>query len=73
MESKVEAIMALSALLQGPFEIGSHILSRTGVLEMIMAMAESDNAMHVVSKLYVIRSYQRGCDFPCYSQGFLCQ
>ena len=48
MESKVEAVMALAALLQGPFEIGNSILGRTGVLEMILAMADSDNAMHVV-------------------------
>lgn len=46
-ESKIEAVMALACLLQGPFEIGNYVLGRTGVLEMILAMADSDNAMHV--------------------------
>lgn len=46
-ESKLEAIMCIAALLQGPFEVGSKCLSRTGVLEIILAMADSSNAMHV--------------------------
>lgn len=35
--------------LQGPYEIGNYVLGRTGVLEMTLAMADSDNAMQVVS------------------------
>jgi len=47
MESKVEAVMALAALLQGPFEVGNAILGKPGVLEIILALADSENAMHV--------------------------
>lgn len=49
LESKLEAVMAMSALLQGAYEVGGAVLGREGVLEMILAMADSGNAIHVVS------------------------
>ncbi|KAK2185884.1 hypothetical protein NP493_219g00021 [Ridgeia piscesae] len=46
MESKLEAIMALTALLQGPLEVGNVILAREGVLEILLAMADSGDIIH---------------------------
>ena len=48
MESKLEAVMALTALLQGPFEEGNRVLGKEGVLEIILAMADSNDAIHTV-------------------------
>lgn len=48
MESKIEAIMALAALLQGPNEVGNSILGKQGCLELIIALADSGNAVHIV-------------------------
>ncbi|CAH1772776.1 unnamed protein product [Owenia fusiformis] len=45
IESQVEAVKAVTALLQGPFDIGNHILSREGVLEIMLAMAGSENTL----------------------------
>lgn len=47
MESKLEAVMALAALLQGPSGVGNSILAREGMLDMIIAMADSGSAIHV--------------------------
>ncbi len=49
LESKLEAVMALTALLQGPFDVGNRILGKEGVLEIILAMADSNDAIHTVS------------------------
>ena len=49
MESKLEAIMGLTALLQGPVEVGNAILAREGVLEILLAMADSGDIIHTVS------------------------
>ena len=49
MESKLEAVMALTALLQGPFDEGNRVLGKEGVLEIILAMADSNDAIHTVS------------------------
>lgn len=47
MESKLEAVMALAALLQGPSRVGNGVLAREGMLDMIIAMADSGSAVHV--------------------------
>ncbi|CAD5124204.1 DgyrCDS12504 [Dimorphilus gyrociliatus] len=41
MESKLQALLTLAALLQGPYEVGNHILGRKGVIELILALADS--------------------------------
>ena len=48
IESKLEAIMAMSALLQGPIEVGNMILAREGVIEILLAMTEGGDTIHVV-------------------------
>ncbi|KAK3087864.1 hypothetical protein FSP39_011661 [Pinctada imbricata] len=45
-ESKVEAIKAISTLLQGPFEVGNVILGFEGVTQIMLALANSTNSMH---------------------------
>ena len=53
MDSKLEAIMALTALLQGPLEVGNVILAREGVLEILLTMADSGDIIHTVGRLFV--------------------
>ncbi|KAL5014688.1 hypothetical protein ScPMuIL_008958 [Solemya velum] len=45
-ESKVEAIKAVSTLLQGPFEVGNMIMGFEGVSQVMMALANSANSEH---------------------------
>ena len=47
-ESKLEAVMALAALLQGPYEVGNNILAGGGIVELRLAMADSGNAIYTV-------------------------
>lgn len=47
MDSKLEAVLALAALLQGAPKVGNSILSREGVLDIILAMADSGDAIYV--------------------------
>ncbi len=62
MESKLEAVMALTALLQGPFDEGNRVLGKEGVLEIILAMADSNDAIHTVSAANggVVNAVKRG-------------
>ncbi|WAR16167.1 UN45B-like protein [Mya arenaria] len=46
LDSKVEAVRAISMLLQGPFEIGNMILGFEGVTQIMLALAQSDRIMH---------------------------
>ncbi|XP_060594947.1 protein unc-45 homolog B-like [Ruditapes philippinarum] len=46
LDSKVEAVRAISMLLQGPFEIGNMILGFEGVNGIMLALAQSDRAIH---------------------------
>ena len=48
-ESKLEAVMAIAALLQGPYEVGNNILAREGVVEIMLAMADSGSAIYTVT------------------------
>lgn len=41
-ESKVRVTVALTSLLTGPLDVGNSMLSKEGVLQMILAMAQSD-------------------------------
>ncbi|XP_055959152.1 protein unc-45 homolog B isoform X2 [Patella vulgata] len=46
LESKVEAIEAISTLLQGPYEVGNMILGTEGVVQLMFALANSETALH---------------------------
>ncbi|XP_041361777.1 protein unc-45 homolog B-like [Gigantopelta aegis] len=46
MESKIEAIEAISTLLQGPFDVGNMILGTEGVVQIMFALANSENRLH---------------------------
>lgn len=43
IESKVRLTAAITALLRGPLDVGNTIISKEGILEMILAMANSDD------------------------------
>ena len=45
IESKVRVVVALTTLLLGPLDIGNTILSREGILEMILVMAGTDDIL----------------------------
>ncbi|XP_033727362.1 LOW QUALITY PROTEIN: protein unc-45 homolog A-like [Pecten maximus] len=45
-ESKIEALKAISTLLQGPYEVGSMILGFEGVTKIMFALADSNNVLH---------------------------
>lgn len=46
LEANMEALVALSALLQGPYEVGNKMLSKEGVMEVMVAMASSKVTLH---------------------------
>ncbi|XP_022088916.1 protein unc-45 homolog B-like [Acanthaster planci] len=46
MESNMEAITAITALLQGPFDVGNGLIGREGVVEVMVAMAGSYDVLH---------------------------
>ncbi|XP_070534226.1 protein unc-45 homolog B-like [Ptychodera flava] len=57
MESNMEAITAISALLQGPYDVGNDMLTREGVLEVMVAMAGSkDERLQVIATEAIIHS-----------------
>ncbi|VVC29343.1 Tetratricopeptide repeat,Armadillo-like helical,Armadillo-type fold,Tetratricopeptide repeat- [Cinara cedri] len=43
IESKVRAVSTISVLLLGPIDVGNSIISRDGIIEMILAMATTDD------------------------------
>lgn len=45
IENKVRATTTITALLQGPIEIGNYCLAQKGVVEMMLAMAQSDDEL----------------------------
>ena len=48
MESNMEAVAAITALLQGPFDVGNGLIGREGVVEVMVAMAGSYDVLHQV-------------------------
>ncbi|XP_072022397.1 LOW QUALITY PROTEIN: protein unc-45 homolog B-like [Amphiura filiformis] len=46
MESNMEALTAISALLQGPYDVGQELLSKEGVMQVMVAMAASPEPLH---------------------------
>lgn len=49
MESKVRVVVAVTTLLLGPLDVGSGIVSKEGILEMILVMASSGNFLEQVN------------------------
>ncbi|XP_017140479.1 protein unc-45 homolog B [Drosophila miranda] len=45
MESKVRVIVTITALLSGPLDVGNQIIAREGILQMILAMATTDDEL----------------------------
>ena len=57
MESNMEALTAISALLQGPYEVGTDLLNKEGVMQVMVAMAASQDTLHQVRiALYRLKS-----------------
>lgn len=48
MESKIRVVVAVTTLLLGPLDVGSGIVSKEGVLEMILVMANSGDFLQQV-------------------------
>ncbi|XP_033096200.1 protein unc-45 homolog B-like isoform X2 [Anneissia japonica] len=46
LESNLEAIQAISALLQGPYDVGHYLIGQSGVIEVMIAMATSADPLH---------------------------
>nr|XP_054754346.1 protein unc-45 homolog B-like [Lytechinus pictus] len=46
METNMEVLTAISSLLQGPTEVGQKLLGREGVLQVMIAMAASNDVIH---------------------------
>ena len=53
-DSKLDAIVALSTLLQGPTELGNSVLAKPGIMDMLLALAESKEIAHQVSQYLII-------------------
>ncbi|XP_064482252.1 protein unc-45 homolog B-like [Ornithodoros turicata] len=45
IESKIRVASAITALLMGPLDVGNHCLAGRGVVEMMLAMANSDDEL----------------------------
>ncbi|XP_067935381.1 protein unc-45 homolog B-like isoform X2 [Watersipora subatra] len=45
-DSKLDAIVALSTLLQGPTELGNSVLAKPGIMDMLLALAGSKEIAH---------------------------
>ncbi|XP_042221331.1 protein unc-45 homolog B-like [Homarus americanus] len=45
LEHKVRVAVAISTLLLGPLDVGSHLIAREGILEMLLVMANSDDLL----------------------------
>ncbi|XP_050441733.1 protein unc-45 homolog A [Adelges cooleyi] len=43
IESKVRAVSTITVLLMGPIDVGNSIIARDGIIEMILAMATTDD------------------------------
>ena len=47
-DSKLDAVVALSCLLQGPSELGNSVLGKPGIMDMLLALADSKEIDHQV-------------------------
>ncbi|CAD0204481.1 unnamed protein product [Chrysodeixis includens] len=45
LESKVRITVAITSLLRGPLDVGNYIISKEGILEMILVMAQTEDPL----------------------------
>lgn len=45
LESKVRVTVAITSLLRGPLDVGNYIISKEGIIEMILVMAQTEDAL----------------------------
>ncbi|XP_026754995.1 protein unc-45 homolog B [Galleria mellonella] len=45
LESKVRVTVAITSLLRGPLDVGNYVISKEGILEMILVMAQTDDPL----------------------------
>lgn len=45
LESKVRVTVAITSLLRGPLDVGNAIISKEGIMEMILVMAQTDDPL----------------------------
>ena len=45
IESKIRAVLVITCLLNGPIEVGNQCLSKQGIVEMMLAMASSEDEL----------------------------
>ncbi|KAJ0173002.1 hypothetical protein K1T71_011178 [Dendrolimus kikuchii] len=45
LESKVRVTVAITSLLRGPLDVGNYVISKEGILEMILVMAQTEDQL----------------------------
>ncbi|XP_059052848.1 protein unc-45 homolog B [Achroia grisella] len=45
LESKVRVTVAITSLLRGPLDVGNYVISKEGILEMILVMAQTEDLL----------------------------
>lgn len=45
LESKVRVTVAITSLLRGPLDVGNYVISKEGILEMILVMAQTEDTL----------------------------
>lgn len=45
LESKVRVIVAITSLLRGPLDVGNYVISKEGIVEMILVMAQTEDPL----------------------------
>lgn len=45
LESKVRVTVAITSLLRGPLDVGNYVISKEGILEMILVMAQTEDPL----------------------------
>ncbi|XP_026731290.1 protein unc-45 homolog B [Trichoplusia ni] len=45
LESKVRITVAITSLLRGPLDVGNYVISKEGILEMILVMAQTEDPL----------------------------
>lgn len=45
IESKVRVTVAITSLLRGPLDVGNYVISKEGILEMILVMAQTEDIL----------------------------
>lgn len=45
LESKVRVTVAITSLLRGPLDVGNYVISKEGIMEMILVMAQTEDTL----------------------------